>query len=209
MNKKQFDYSAVQKSEAESWLSPDTSIEEKLQRETIRYPMMIKQMGLNYLDTSKMYVMDIGASCTGGISSILPSKKRVCVDPLKDEYAKIVDVSCFLGLKAEELKEKLSEPDLIIVTNALDHFENPHQFLSDVVTYMKGGAYFAHFHAISNHISHPHEAHQWGVTPQMMKEYLWEDFELVWNLDYENDKLVYGWRKQNAFAQLWRKTKYK
>lgn len=205
MTKKTYDYSVVQKHEAESWLSPDTSIEEKLQREIVRYPMMIKQMGLTALDTSKMYVMDIGASCTGGVSSALPCKKRICVDPLKNEYAKIVDVSCFWDTKAEELKEKLSEPDLIIVTNALDHFENPAQFLEDIKTYTKGGCYISLFHAINNAITHPHEAHVWNVNPQMIHEALDSDFETVWEMDYKNDKLTYGWRRQPAHAILLRR----
>lgn len=203
---KKLDYKSIQEEEAKTWLIEDTAKrEEKIQRETARYPMMVKQMGLTYIDTAKMYVMDIGAGPGQGVSSVIPCKKRVCVDPLKEEYSKYFNVSNYWGFQAEHLKEKLSEPDLIISTNCIDHFENPELFLQDLVKYMKAGAFFAHFHAIDNAIQHVHPAHVHNLNEEVVKNYLSDDFELVWEMSYKKDGLTYGWLKEKAFTQLWRK----
>lgn len=202
------DYKEIQKAELESWIvSEEDPIKrrEKAQRESIRYPLLRKQMGLDHLDTSWMHVADIGAGPLGGVSSVINCKSRVCIDPLSQQYSRYFDTHNYLAEQAEDLKELLGSYDLIITTNCVDHFENPFEFLSDLAKYMKPGAYYAQGHAINNHITHPHPAHRWGLTPEIVKEYLWKDFELVWNLDFQNDGVVYGWLKQPAMYQLWRK----
>lgn len=201
------DFKHTQKHEADSWLIEDEAIRnDKASREIIRYPLLKKQMGLNYLDTSKMKVADIGCGPLGGVSSVINCKSVDRLDPLMDEYKKFYPQVNGYAVKAEDLKEKLKEYDLIIVTNALDHFENPVKFLSDLVKYMKPGAYFAHLHAINNAVTHKHEAHAHNVNPELFKEYLTSDFECVWYLDFLNDGLTYGWRKQPGFSGLYRKT---
>lgn len=199
-------YEKIQEEEAATWLIEDsTKRKEKAMREKIRYPLLLKQMGLNYLDTNDMIVFDIGAGPLQGVSQLLKCKKRIPVDPLKDEYSKYFQVENYLGDKAEDLKGRLNEADLIIVTNALDHFENPRQFLSDLVTYTKPSCYIAMFHAIDNAYSHPHDAHQWNINWELIQEYLGKDFETVWYLDYQNDGLTYSWLKQPAFSFLIRR----
>lgn len=200
------DYNAIQAEEARTWLIEDPKErKEKAQRELIRYPLLKKQMGLDYLDTSDMEVWDIGAGPLGGVSSLLRARKTVRIDPLADEYKRFFPCYGYEATKAEDLKARLAIPDLVIVTNALDHMENPAKFLQDIVQHTRPSTYFAHSHAIDNAITHPHDAHQHNVNPQMVKEALSEDFELVWNLDYEHDGTTYGWRKQPSFHQLWRK----
>lgn len=206
-------YEEIQQEEAKTWNIEDpVQRREKIQREVIRYPLMKKQMGLDLLDTSWMEVWDIGCSATGGVSQVMNCKQRVCIDPLADEYSKYFDTHFFLNKKGEDLKEDLAIPDLIIVTNALDHFDRPEQFLQDLVTYMKPGAYFAHFHAIDNAITHPHPAHQYNVNPQLIRNVLRNDFEECWYLDFQHDGLRYGWFPylgsvgQPAFSGLYRKT---
>jgi 2-polyprenyl-3-methyl-5-hydroxy-6-metoxy-1,4-benzoquinol methylase len=202
------DFKHTQEEELSSWITDDPIVrEEKAAREKIRYPLLKKQMGLNYLDTSKMTVWDIGCGPLGGVSSVLNARHIVRIDPLGEGYAKQYPQVSMLALKGEELKEKLSQPDLIIVTNALDHFESPTEFLKDLTKYMKYGAYFAHVHAINNAYSHPHEAHAHNVNPELFKEYLEDDFETVWYEDFLRDGLTYGWRKQMAFSGLYRKIK--
>lgn len=191
----------TQAHELESWL-PDP---DKIQREVIRYPLLKKQMGLASLDTSRMEVWDIGCGPLGGVSSVLNCKKVVRVDPLGEDYAKHYPQNNMLSLKAETLLADLRIADLIIITNALDHFESPKQFLNDLRQWMKPGAYFAHLHAINNAYSHPHEAHAHNVNPELFKEFLSADFEQVWGLTYQDDALTYGWRKQPAFSGLYRK----
>lgn len=196
----------TQQYEAESWNIADPVIRnDKASREKIRYPLLRKQMGLNYLDTSKMTIWDIGAGALGGVSSILKAKSIKCIDPLADEYKKFYPCTNYVAREAEDLKKELEIPDLIIVTNALDHFKNPVEFLTDLSFFMKSGAYVAMIHAIDNAFSHPHEAHAHNVNPQMIHEYLDHDFEFVWELDFLNDGLTYGWRKQPAHAFLARK----
>jgi 2-polyprenyl-3-methyl-5-hydroxy-6-metoxy-1,4-benzoquinol methylase len=197
-------FKKTQEMELESW-KPDP---DKIQREIIRYPLLKKQMGLNYLDTSKMEVWDIGCGPLGGVSSVLNAKRIQRFDPLGKDYAKYYPQYNMNSIKAEELTEALAVPDLIIVTNALDHFDNPELFLKNIAQYMKAGSYFAHLHAINNAYSHKHEAHVHNVNPEMFKEYLSKDFETVWHLDYLNDGLTYSWKKQPAFSGLYRKSTY-
>lgn len=202
------DFDKTQQSEADSWLIDDPIVRrEKAQRETARYPLLKKQMGLNYIDTSWMTVWDLGAGPLLGVSSVLNCAHIVRVDPLGKEYMKYFPQTHMLAEKAEDLKERLSQPDLIIVTNALDHFENPTEFLQDLSKYMKYGAFFAHIHAINNAYSHPHEAHVHNVNPEVFKEHLDDAFETVWYMDFQSDGLTYSWRKQPSFSGLYRKIK--
>lgn len=199
-------YEDIQKAELDSWFSSDPNIEaDKKQREVVRYPLLKKQMGLDHLDTSKMIVYDIGCGPFGGVSSVLNTDLTVRIDPLMEDYQKHYNTYNGRAMKAEDLKDDLSVADLIIVTNAMDHFENPERFLKDLCAFMKPGAYFAHLHAIDNAYSHPHEAHAQNVNPEMFRELLDKDFELCWYLDYIRDGLTYGWRKQPAFSGLYRK----
>ena len=194
----------TQKAELDSWFSKDSRIEnEKRLREIIRYPLLKKQMGLDNLDTSDMKIWDIGCGPYGGVSTLLHGKLIQRIDPLMDEFTKHYPIQNGLAIKAEELD--LSLPDLVIVTNALDHFENPTLFLEKLAAQLRPGAYFAHVHAINNAYSHPHEAHAHNVNPELFREYLHDDFETVWYMDYTQDYLTYGWRKQPAFSGLYRK----
>ncbi len=198
------DFKHTQEEELKSWFSEDPIIErDKRIREIIRYPLLKKQMGLDHLDTSEMEVADIGCGPFGGVSTLIPAKIVWRIDPLMDEYKKHYPVQNGIAEKAEDIN--ITSADLIIVTNALDHFEDPQLFMERLVKFMKPGAFFAHVHAINNAYSHPHEAHAHNVNPEMFEQYLGKDFETVWYLDYEKDNLTYGWRKQPAFAGLYRK----
>jgi 2-polyprenyl-3-methyl-5-hydroxy-6-metoxy-1,4-benzoquinol methylase len=141
-------YHDIQSEEARTWLIEDPTLrEEKARREMVRYPWMAKQMGLNNFDTSDMVILDIGAGPLGGVSSVLPNKDRILIDPLKDEYAKYFDVTKYHNTPAENAAGLIALADLIIVTNALDHFEAPATFMSKLVNNMKPGAFFSHYHA--------------------------------------------------------------
>lgn len=196
----------TQEEELKSWFTDDPKVEkDKRIREIIRYPLLKKQMGLDSLDTSEMLVADVGAGPFNGVSSILNCKVVNRFDPLIAEYAKHYPQHNGFSIKAEEIATALANYDLIIVTNALDHFEDPRKFLKNLATYMKPGAYFAHLHAIDNAYSHPHEAHANNVNPELFREILHDSFETCWYLDYTIDGLTYGWRKQPAFSGLYRK----
>jgi hypothetical protein len=204
------EFQKLQDIEQSTWCIDDPIVrKEKAMRETARYPMLAKQMGLlgkhRCIDTSDMVIYDIGAGPLQGVSSILPCKRRVPCDPNKTAYSKYFNVANYNDTPAEQMKSMLAVPDLIISSNCIDHFQDPEQFLHDINKYMKYGAYFCHFHAIDNHITHPHEAHKFGINPEMVNNILSENFELVWHLDYQNDGLTYAWRKQPAFTSLWRR----
>lgn len=199
-------YKDIQKEEARTWLIDDPVIrKEKAMREWIRYPLLKKQMGLDYLDTSDMVVYDIGCGPLGGVSSVLNAKRIVRFDPLISKYEKYFPQVGAYTRNAEDIKEELNQADLIIVTNAMDHFEFPEVFLLNIVKHMKPGAYFTHFHAINNAISHPHPAHEHNVNPELLHRFLDKDFETCWYMDFQHDALTYGWMKQPAFCGLYRK----
>jgi 2-polyprenyl-3-methyl-5-hydroxy-6-metoxy-1,4-benzoquinol methylase len=205
------EFEVTQKHELDSWVCDDPAIRaDKALREAIRYPLLKRQMGLDYLPTAGMEVWDIGCGPIGGVSTILEAKKVRRFDPLAADYAKYYPLNNYEAVKAEDLKERLAIPDLVIVTNAMDHFDNPAIFAQNIAQYMKPGSFFAHLHAIDNSHSHPHDAHAHDVNPEMFREHLSADFEQVWGLDYQKDGLVYGWRRQPAFSGLYRKvTGYK
>jgi 2-polyprenyl-3-methyl-5-hydroxy-6-metoxy-1,4-benzoquinol methylase len=197
-------YEKIQEQELKSWLDGDP---DKKQRETIRYPLLAKQMGLNYLDVTDMLVADVGAGPYGGVSSVLNARDIIRIDPLAEGYGAIANTAEYLPVEAEEYDYQ--HIDLVLATNAIDHFRDPDKFMVRLADTMKAGAYFAHLHAINNAITHPHPAHVHNINQEFMRFYL-KDYECVWHLDYMRDGLTYGWRKQPAFAGLYRKvTGYK
>lgn len=200
------DFKHTQEAELTSWFSDDPKVNrDKEQREEIRYPLLKKQMGLDNLDTRDMVVADIGCGPYLGVSRFINCKRVDRFDPLIEEYKKHYPQQNGYAIQAELIKERLGKYDLIISTNAVDHFDSPKDFLHDLITFTKPGCYVAMLHAIDNAYSHPHEAHAHNINPELIHEYLDADFEFVWELDYQHDNLVYGWRKQPAHAFLARK----
>lgn len=199
-------WNKTQEQEAVTWLLEDPAERrEKMLREVVRYPLLAKQMGLTHLDTSWMTIFDVGGGPFGGVSSVIPHKHAYVIDPLVDQYKKYFACPNYSKKKAEDLKADYLSADMVIVTNAMDHFEDPQLFLENLVEYTKPGTYFAHFHAINNAITHPHPAHVHNVNPEMFKEFLGEKFETCWYMDNQKDGLTYGWTFQPAFCGLYRK----
>lgn len=202
------DYKSIQAEEAKTWLLSDPKeFNDKKQREVARYPMLAKQMGLNFIDTSNMIVADVGCGAFGGVSSVIPAKRVTRYDPLAQEYAKIGDKN-INDTQAEVIDYGMY--DLVIATNCIDHFENPLLFLANLVRTLKPGGYFAQFHAIDNATTHPHPAHTHNINPEILHSYLDTDFETVWELKYP--EVRYGWVQYNgkvgqpAMCGLYRKT---
>ena len=201
------DYAQIQKEEAITWLIDDKdSRNEKAMRELIRYKWLLKCMNLygkGSLDTSRMWIADVGCGPLGGVSTLLTGNFITRVDPLIPEYEKYFHIENGINDKAED--HYYGAYNLVIATNCIDHFEDPSKFFLALDETAKYSTYFAHFHAINNAISHPHEAHVHNINPETVFSYLDDNWELVWQLDYETDKLTYGWMKQPAFSQMWRK----
>lgn len=195
--------------EAETWCIDDDIVRhEKLQRETARYPYMAKLMGLNSIDTSPMDVVDIGGGPVG-LASILPCQSWVVIDPITEEYKKYFPCTNHVTGYGEDLKLADANTDLVIITNALDHTQNPALVIKEVKRILKPGGFFAHYHAINNAITHRHEAHAQNVNPEWMHAQLDDTFETVWELKYP--EVRYGWHEYNgkigqpAFCGLYRK----
>lgn len=200
-------YKRIQETEASTWLIRDEDERnEKAQRELIRYKWILKCMNLwgkGSLDTKNMIVADVGCGPLGGVSTLLDCRLALRFDPLMEQYRKYFHIENGSDEQAENID--YSEFDLIIATNCIDHFESPVLFLHQLNETADYGCYFAHFHAINNAITHPHEAHVHNINQEKISEVLGEKWELVWEMDYNTDGLTYAWRKQPAFAQLFRK----
>jgi len=204
------EFNKLQVIEDSTWSIPDDSKRaEKERREKARYPLMCKQLGLlgryQVLDTSDLVIWDIGAGPCQGISSVLPCKSRLCIDPNKNAYSKYYNVQNYDDTKAEDLKERLSIPDIIISTNCIDHFQDPMGFFKDLNTYMRYGTYFIHHHALDNAIQHKHEAHVFNLNEEMVDAAMYENFEKVWYMNYKDDGLVYSWLREKAFCAIYRR----
>lgn len=200
--------------EAETWLiEDDEKRNEKFQREVCRYPYMARLMGLGYIDTSTMVVVDIGGGPIG-LSSSIPHKKRIVIDPLTDEYKKFYPCLNHITGIGEELPFEDESIDLVIITNALDHTKEPLKVIREIKRVLKPGYFFAQYHAIDNSITHRHPAHEHSLNPEWLHEQLDDEFETVWELKYP--EVRYGWHFYNgkvgqpAWCGLYRKvTGYK
>lgn len=200
--------------EAETWcIENDQERNEKLQRETARYPYMAKLMGLNSIDTSTMDIVDVGGGPVG-LSSILPYKSRIVIDPLTPEYRKYFACINHIYGFGENLPFANQSVDLVIITNALDHTQDPSKVIQEIKRILKPSGYFAQYHAMYNSITHRHEAHEFSLDPSWLHEKLDTEFETVWELEYPDVR--YGWHMYNgkvgqpAFTGLFRKvTGYK
>jgi SAM-dependent methyltransferase len=197
--------------EAETWcIKDDIKRAEKLQREVIRYPYMFKLMNLENLDTSNMFVLDIGGGVVG-LSSLVECKNRVVLDPLTDEYKKYFACPNHIKGYGESIPFPDSYVDLVIITNALDHCQDPISVLKEVKRVLKAGGYFCHGHAINNAITNKHPAHKQNINPFLIKRELQDECELVWSYDYKHNGARYGHILYNgvigqpAFYQMWRK----
>jgi SAM-dependent methyltransferase len=196
--------------EAASWCIEDAGArEEKIRRERIRHPKLIRDLLLDHLDTHRMDVLEVG----GGpypVSDLLRTRTRVVIDPLADEYREYFPCPDHIPMKAEELGQRDSY-DLAICTNALDHVEDPRLVLASMTRALRPGGYLALMCAENNALTNPHPAHEWNLTAEWVHQQLDHIYETVWELTYARDGYRYGWvlwegrRGQPAWALLLRK----
>ncbi|GAI30088.1 unnamed protein product, partial [marine sediment metagenome] len=109
------------KAELKTWnLKDPAKRAEKIERERVRYPKMLQEMGIDLIDTEEKTVIDIGS---GPISALrfIEAKLKIAVDPLIDEYRKmhILDPSIKWWAKsAERIPIPDGFADLVICMNA-------------------------------------------------------------------------------------------
>lgn len=185
---------------------------EKLQRERIRHPKLIRDLLLDRLDTGSMKILEVG----GGpepVSDLLDFKFRVVVDPCSNKYARYFPTRDHINEQAEDMGDSLWHGmfDLIICTNALDHVQDVGMVLSRVYRCLRPGGFFAVMCAENNALTNPHPCHRINLTAKDLHHHcdLWA--ETVWELTYQEHGYRYGWAEyqgkigQPAFATLFRK----
>ena len=197
-------YADSLKAEAQSWVTPDSGLDDKLLRERLRHYSLIRTLLLDKLPTHRWDVLEVG----GGplpVSDLLPFRSRVVVDPCSDEYRKIAP--CPDHVEAEIERWATSRRfDLAISTNSLDHVRSVPEALKRMGALLRPGGYVAIFCNENNALHHPHPSHVHNVTLADIHRAFDADYETV----MERDDLRYGWvkvdgrRGQPAFAILLR-----
>lgn len=208
-------YQEVLDAEAETWCIQDPiRRQEKIQRERIRHPKLIKDLLLDQLDTHMMDVLEIGGG-PSPVTNLLQFNTRIVVDPCTDEYAKYFPLSEseHFNAKAEEfLDDSFDERfDLVVCTNALDHAYTPTLVVDRIRKVTRPGGYVAIMCAENNALTNPHPCHLNNLTAETIHHWMDAEFETVWELTFRKDNYRYGWvdyqgkRGQPAFALLMRK----
>lgn len=203
-------YTDSLKAEAQSWAQPDTSVSEKLLRERIRHPKLIRDLLLDRLPTRTYNILEVG----GGplpVSDLLPFNTRVVVDPCSDTYRDIAPCNDHITAEIEDYPLGLRRFDLVLCTNALDHVRDVSEAIGAMDTYLLRGGFMAVMCAENNAIIHKHPSHQINLTAWDLHEQLDNRYETVQELTYDCDGYRYGWKRfdgrcgQPAFAWLGRK----
>lgn len=197
--------------ELASWCIENEAIRwEKVQRERMRHPKLIRDLLLDKLDTHRMNVLDVGSGPVP-LSDLLECQNRDVIDPLSDGYRRFFPCPDHIAMKVEDLIIRPPPYDLVICTNALDHVEDPEIAVERIVDVLKPGGYFAVMCAENNAITNPHPAHIHNLTVEQLHRWLDPEFETVWELTFRDHGYRYGWvlhegkRGQPAFALLMRK----
>lgn len=203
-------YEDTLKAESATWLLDDeTQRRDKLRRERIRHYRLVRDLLLDRLDTHNMDVLEIG----GGpmpVSDLLQFNRRVVVDPLSDDYRKILPCPDHLAMKAEDF-DWIGQFDLVISTNSLDHCEDPDMALANALRALRPGGFLAIQCAENNAIVHPHDAHAHNITADWVHRRVDADCETVMEYNWRDHGYRYGWvlwegrRGQPAFACLFRR----
>lgn len=188
--------------EAQSWVAPDSGLDDKLLRERIRHPSLIKSLLLDRLPTHRFDVLEVG----GGplpLSDLLPFRSRIVVDPCTPSYREIAPCPDHWEATIEEWPDVCGDChsfDLVIATNSLDHVRNAKAALAAMDWTLRKGGYMAIACNESNAHHHPHPSHAINLTVGDIHRAFDAKYETVWQLDYEHDRFVYGWRRVNGRA---------
>ncbi len=206
-------YLGLLQAEVETWCIEDEDRRhEKLQRERMRHPKLIRDLKLDMLDTHLMDVLEIGGGpCP--VTDLLEFRTRMVVDPNTDDYAKYfpVNETEHFTMRVEEMCDDFEERfDLIVCTNALDHVQIPVAAVDRIRKMVRPGGYVAIMCAENNALTNPHPCHIHNLTAKDIHRWMDPEFETVWELTFAKDRYRYGWveyqgkRGQPAFAILMR-----
>ena len=201
----------AQVAELASWAIADEKKRiEKIEREVVRYPRMRKEMGLDLIDLTTKRVLEIGGGPVGVIASI-PCLYKVVVEPLTNDYRKFWPCPYHISGVGEELPFKNGTFDVVVITNALDHCNDPARVLKESLRVLRPGGYLAIYNCLWLKYIHKGDYHQISLDEDFFHNHLSDDFEIVHELSWSKDRLRYGWVKyegkvgQPAIALLARK----
>lgn len=196
--------------EARTWcLTGEEARLEKIQRERLRHPKLIKDLLLDQLDTHRMNVLEVGGGPVP-LSDLLTFKHRIVIDPCTDDYKRHFPCPDHVAQKIEDSKAA-GRFDLIICTNSLDHVDDPSVAVARMNQALRPGGFMAIMCAENNALTNPHPCHVHNLTAAIVHQWVDQDYETVWELTFQRDGYRYGWvtfqgkRGQPAFALLLRK----
>ncbi len=201
--------------EAKTWCIPDpVARQEKVQRERIRHPKLIRDLLIDQLDTHTMDILEIGGGPVP-LSDLLEFKSRWVVDPCTSFYRQYFPCPDHIDDTIEHhYHDELDESaDLVICTNALDHIQEDMvpAAIDAIRKILRPGGFAAIMCAENNALTNPHPCHRVNLTAKDVHRMMDYAFETVWELNFARDGYRYGWAYyqgkvgQPAFALLMRK----
>ena len=185
--------------ELDSWICKDEETRKrKSEREFARYPKMIKEMGLDLIDTSNKSILEIGCGPIGLIS-LLDGSIKIGLDPLADKYNKyypnlLDDINMRIGY-GEDIPLADDWMDLIVIPNSLDHCIEPEFVIKECKRVLRPSGWLAVHSCINLASCHPHESHINNISYDLFRKFVDSDFETYHELTFEKNGLRYGWKK--------------
>lgn len=208
----QANWQSAQEAEISTWNIPDEVARlEKIERETARYPKLIKDMGLDRIDLRNKRILEIGGGPVGVIADIHCAHK-VILDPLADEYKTYFECPYHVRGVGEALPFESGSFDIVLISNALDHCQSPEIVLWEAKRVLRAGGWLAMVNCTYLKYIHKHPGHIHSLDEMWFHNLIDTDFETVHESTFKRDGYRYGWVKyhgivgQPAWAGLYRKT---
>jgi SAM-dependent methyltransferase len=204
-------WKSAQKAEKASWNIEDEATRiEKIERETARYPKLRIDMGLDRIRTDNKILLEIGGGPIGVIYD-MPAKQKYIVEPLTEEYKEYWPCPYHMSALGEDLPFDDEQIDLVLISNALDHCEDPQEVLEEVKRVLRPGGFLAVNNCTDLASIHKHPGHLINIDEFWFHNQIDADFETVHELTFRRNGYRYGWVKydgkvgQPAWVGLYRK----
>ncbi len=202
------------KIELDTWLLHDKQgREEKLERERIRYPKLIKDMCLHLIRLDNKVVVDLGCG-PDTLLNLLDIKEGIAIDPLINEYSKMVNQNKNIKYIKSIGEVESESVDLVICSNALDHIESPEKAIEEVERVLRPSGYVSILCCENNSDINKGPAHTLNLDYQYFRSFVDKLFETVHELTFQKDGYRYGWVTyrgkvgQPAWVWLGRKVRF-